>query len=160
VPPRGRIEAETEKGKRMEPLRVLAGLSLVAPCCRCKAGQGSWDRIAGKPYCPNCQEALAQGEAPPLVERTERRRCSICNQPGTVRYATFPLHAERAVEFDLCPEHLRNLLARRLGARVYQQFRRRLQALGLRAGQIFLLHEAFYDASGRALQPVHDLDVT
>src|SRR5262249_59669451 len=42
------------------------------PCCRCgKLAQG-WDRIVDKAYCPECQESLASGEAPPLVERTQK----------------------------------------------------------------------------------------
>jgi len=123
------------------------------PCCRCQEGKRPWDRIAGKTYCPDCLEALAMGEADPLVERTDKRRCTICHQPGTVRFLTFPLHSRRPVEMDLCPDHLRSLVARRLGPHAFEQLRRQLNALGLVVSEIFLLHEAFYDVQGRALQP-------
>src|SRR5262245_34758417 len=126
-------------------------------CCRCVRATGPWDCIVGKPYCPNGQEALAVGEADPLIERAEKRRCTICNCVGTVRYATFPLHTGRAVEMDLCPEHLRGLLGRRLGAHAYQQLRRQLARLDVDVTEVFLLHEAFYDGNGRALQPARDV---
>lgn len=139
----------------MDSLRVTAvnDESGPIPCCRCEAGDGHWDRIAGKPYCPNCQEMLALGEAEPLVERTRKQRCAVCSQVGTVCYATYPLNATAAVEMDLCPEHLRGLLGRQLGPYAYHQLRRELRMLGLEADAIFLLHDAFYDSNGRALQP-------
>src|SRR5947209_19473094 len=83
-------------------------------CCRCAAGDRRWDRIAGKAYCPGCEEALAQGVAAPLVERTEKNECAVCHQQGTVRLLTYPHEAVQAVEIDLCPDHLRALLGRRL----------------------------------------------
>src|SRR5262245_60034923 len=126
---------------------------LWVPCCRCSAAAKGWDRIVGKPYCPNCEEALATGEGPPFVERTEKNRCTVCNCAGTVRFLTFPLNMAVAVEMDLCPEHLRGLLGRRLGAHAFAQLRRRLHAVGVDVGNVFLLHDAFYDAHGRALQP-------
>ncbi len=128
------------------------------PCCRCGEGERRWDRIATKAYCPNCQEALAIGEGPPLIERTEKNRCAICAQAGTVRYLTFPLHSSTAVEFDLCPEHLRALLGRRLGSHAFHQLGRLLHALGIGVEEIFLLHGAFYDCQGRALQPAFEED--
>ena len=139
----------------MDSLRVSAVPEKSRPvaCCRCHEGKGHWDRIAGKPYCPNCQELLAQGEADPLVERTQKQRCAVCSQLGTVCYATYPLNAETPVEMDLCPEHLRGLLGRRLGPYAYHQLRRELRTVGLEADAIFLLHDAFYDVNGRALQP-------
>src|SRR5205814_4466183 len=96
----------------MDSIRKASAKEVAADveCCRCDGAVGPWDRIVGKPYCPNCQEALALGEAAPLIERAEKRRCTICNCVGTVRYATFPLHLGDAVEMDLCPEHLRGLL--------------------------------------------------
>ena len=66
---------------------------------------------------------------------------------------TFPLQSTTPVEMDLCPEHLRALLGRRLGPYAFHQIRRRLHLLGLGVELIFLLHEAFYDEQGRALQP-------
>jgi hypothetical protein len=109
--------------------------------------------MAGKPYCPNCQEALALGEGPPLIERTEKKTCAVCSHTGTLCYLTFPLHARRALEFDLCPEHLRALLGRRLGPHAFHQLGRQLQGLGIGVEDVFLLHGAFYDCQGRALQP-------
>src|SRR5947209_13062498 len=84
------------------------------PCVRCGASGCPWDRIAGKPLCPDCQELVALGEAEPLRERAENLPCSICRGRGTLRYLTFPLQAAGAVEFDLCAEHFQALLGRRL----------------------------------------------
>lgn len=123
------------------------------PCCRCGDATRPWDRIAGKTYCPNCLEALALGEAAPIQERTDRRRCAVCHYQGTVRFLTFPLHCRRPVELDLCAEHLRALVGRRLGPHAFEQLRRQLYVLGLETAEIFLLHDAFYDEKGRALQP-------
>ena len=73
-----------------------------------------------------------------------------------MRYADFPLHLGRAVEMDLCPEHLRGLLGRRLGAHAFQQLRQ-LAKVGVKVENVFLLHEAFYDRSGLALQPAREV---
>jgi hypothetical protein len=144
----------------MDSLRLALSQSLPAtlPCCRCAADDGNWDRIAGKAYCPECQESLILGLADPLAVRTEKLPCAVCSRVGAVRYLTFPLQSLTAVEMDLCPEHLRNLLGRRLGQHAFHQLRRRLQKLGLGVGQIFLLHDAFYDSLGRALQPAVEMD--
>jgi len=93
------------------------------------------------------------GEGDPLVARTDRKRCAVCHHLGTVRYVTFPLHSRRPVEIELCPEHVRALVARRLGPHAFEQLRRQLTGLGLEVAEVFLLHEAFYDEHGRALQP-------
>jgi hypothetical protein len=140
----------------MDSLRLAPADSIFPkiPCCRCGDHTRWWDRIAGKTYCPNCLEALALGEAAPLVEKTARRRCAVCHHLGAVRYVTFPLHSRRPVEIELCAEHLRSLIARRLGPHAFEQLRRQLCALDLDAAEIFLLHEAFYDPQGRALQPI------
>jgi hypothetical protein len=130
----------------------------VLPCSRCASTERSWDRIAGKVYCPECQEALVMGLADPLVERTEKHPCSACGRIGTVRFLTFPLQGPTPVEMDLCPEHVRALLGRRLTVAAFGQLRRRLQRLGLSVELIFLLHDAFYDEQGRALQPAVDPD--
>jgi hypothetical protein len=139
----------------MDRLRLIPTerAARMAPCCRCLEPHERWDRIADKAYCPNCEEALIMGEAPPLVERTERRFCAVCAEGGTVRYQTFPLRSESPVEIDLCPEHLRAILGRRLDPSAFHQLRRQLHALALEVEDIFLLHGAFYDPSGRALQP-------
>lgn len=122
-------------------------------CCRCADDSRPWDRISGKTYCPSCLEALAVGEAEPIMERTDRRRCAVCHYLGTVRFLTFPLHSRRPIETDLCAEHLRALVGRRLGPHAFEQLRRQLYGLGVETSDIFLLHDAFYDENGRALQP-------
>ncbi len=138
----------------MDSLRMACNKKApLAACCRCGSTDGHWDQLAGKPFCPNCEESLAQGEGSPLVERTERNHCAVCNQIGTVRFLTFPLQMQTPVEIDLCSEHFRGLLGRRLGPHAYHQLRRQLRSLSLEVAQIFLLHEAFYDPQGRALQP-------
>jgi hypothetical protein len=128
------------------------------PCCRCGIVGEYWDKLAGRPFCPDCQEALARGDGPPLIERTEKRPCCVCDRPGTVRYLTQPLNTTVLLEMDLCPEHFRALLARCLGPFAFHQLSRQLRALKLTAEQVFLLHDAFYDRQGRALQPVCDED--
>jgi hypothetical protein len=80
--------------------------------------------------------------------------CSVCGKSGTLNYATFPLHAEQALELDLCGEHLRSLLCRDLAPHAFHQLRRLLATIGIQADEIFLLHDAFYDTSGKALRPI------
>jgi hypothetical protein len=128
------------------------------PCCRCADKDRRWDRIAGRAYCPSCQEALAVGESEPLIERTEKRFCAACSRQGTVCFVTFPLDAPRSVEIDLCPEHLRGILGRCLGPHAFQQLRRQLFLLGVEVSEVFLLHDSFYDTHGRALQPATEMD--
>lgn len=142
----------------MDSLRWVSGDGVAAdePCSRCQASGCHWDRILHRAFCPDCEESLALGEGPPLVLRAERRRCVVCDRQGTVPFQTFPLHASGPVEMDLCGEHFRALLGRRLGPHAFHQLRRRLETLGLRAERVFLLHEVFYDNSGRALAPVAD----
>jgi hypothetical protein len=144
----------------MDSLRLIAahGISPLAPCSQCQATGCQWDRIADLPFCPDCEEALALGEAGALVIRTQRIGCAICDRPGTVPFLTFPLRSPSILEMQLCADHFRALLARRLGPQAFQMLQRRLQNLGLTADQIFLLHEVFYDAFGRALQPVDGMD--
>jgi len=124
------------------------------PCGRCGDPARFWDRVGGKTYCPGCLEGVISGLAEPIRERADRRRCAVCHYPVTLRYLTFPLQSRRPVELDLCGEHLRALVARRLGPHAFTQLHRQLQGLGLHAGLIFLLHDAFYDGNGRALQPI------
>jgi hypothetical protein len=143
----------------MERVRIAAvdtGSALTL-CCRCGRNGGRWDRIADMPYCPQCQEALALGEADPLILRTAKNRCAVCDHVGTVNFLTFPLQVEAALELDLCPEHLRGLVGRHLGPFAYHQLRRQLDAMQVNVNDIFLLHEAFYDLYGRALHPLTDL---
>jgi hypothetical protein len=142
----------------MEGMRICPpnSIHLNVACCRCSGLARGWDRIADKAYCPDCQEGVVIGEAAPIVERTERKRCTICSAEGTVRFLTFPLNSLQSVEMDLCPEHLRALLGRRLGTHAFAQLRRQLAHLGLNVNDIFLLHDAFYDPQGRPLQPAAD----
>lgn len=139
----------------MESLRKAPSqrLPAIMPCCRCASAERSWDRMAGKAYCPDCQEALVTGLADPFVARTEKRFCSICSRIGTVRFLTFPLHNPTPVEMDFCPEHLRALIGRRLSMAAVAQLRRGLGLIGMSINHVFLLHDAFYDEYGRALQP-------
>jgi hypothetical protein len=127
------------------------------PCCRCTQAHERWDKIVGKPYCPSCEEQLVLGEAEPLVERTAHRPCAVCGRLGTLCYLTFPLHSGTPVELDLCGEHLRALLGRSLRPAAYHQLRRLLVDAGLDPANIFLLHDAFYDLQGHALQPALEL---
>jgi hypothetical protein len=139
----------------MDSLRVTPRESVPpsAGCCRCREPNPRWDRIAGRAFCPNCQEQLAQGEAEPLVLKTQPNGCAVCDRMGTVCYLTYPLQAPAPVEIELCPVHLRDLLGRCLEPGAFQQLRRRLRAIELDSDVIFLLHEAFYDAHGRASLP-------
>ena len=69
-------------------------------------------------------------------------------------YLTYPLHSERPLEIDLCARCFPALVGRRLDHGAYHRLLRRLRALGVYSRQVFLLHEAFYDETGRPLQPV------
>jgi hypothetical protein len=144
----------------MESLRIASrdDVTPLENCCRCQETNRRWDRIAGKAYCPNCQELLAQGEAPPLVLRTEKNRCAICDRTGTVTFLTFPLQAPDALEMQLCPGHLRALVGRSLEPGAFHQLRRRLHKVGLKVDEIFLLHGAFYDAQGHAFMPAMGME--
>ena len=142
----------------MSSLRQVPAPELpAAGCCRCGQPGDRWDRVAGKPYCPQCEELLAAGESAPLIEPTQPPPCAICGHRGTVSVQTYPLEAAEPLEMDLCPEHLRSLLSRRLGPHGYHQLQLQLQALGLQPADVFLLHEAFYDGHGKALQPVQEV---
>jgi hypothetical protein len=101
---------------------------------------------------------LIQGEADPLVLKTEKKRCAVCDRMGTVGYLTFPLQAPAPLEIELCPEHLRALLGRCLEPHSYHQLRRRLHGLGVGVEDVFLLHGAFYDSKGHASMPAMDLE--
>lgn len=126
------------------------------PCMGCGRVGGQWDRVAGRVLCPDCVESLAQGEGHPLVARTEQSCCAACDQKRTVAYVTYPLDTEKALQMDLCHEHVRALLGRRLGPKAFRQLCERLLEKGMRVEQIFLLHDEFYDAFGRALQPIKE----
>jgi len=141
----------------MNALRTLTADAEAAPtlCSRCLASGCPWDRIGGTSICPDCQEMLIRGEGEPIRLNSEPHRCAACGLSGTVPFVTVPLRA-RAVVIDLCPTHLRALLGRRLECAAFQELARQLLGLNLVPGRIFLLHEAFYDRNGFALQPVGD----
>jgi hypothetical protein len=142
----------------MEAVRLLEGEKLgpLAACSRCQAVGCPWDRIAGRALCPDCQNLLVRGEAPALIESPRRAPCAVCRKPLTLPYVTFPLHTIVPLELDLCAEHIQALIARRLDAGALTTLARLLQTLGVTVQQVFLLHEAFYDAQGRPLQPVRE----
>src|SRR5262245_39262214 len=100
-------------------------------CCRCQAAGCRWDLIAGKPICPDCQESLVLGRGAPLIEKTERKLCTICQRTGTIRYLTFPLNPTDPVEMDLCPQHFRALLSRTLHPQAFHHLRQQLHWVGL-----------------------------
>lgn len=141
----------------MDGLRTPTDDEIVAlaNCIRCQAIGCPWDRVGGQPICPDCQEMLAQGEGEPLSLHAEPRRCLVCQTKGTVSFITVPLRAV-ALAIDLCPIHLRALLRRGLDRKAFMELDRRLKDAGLAPGRIFLLHEAFYDSQGRALQPIRE----
>jgi hypothetical protein len=143
----------------MHAIRLVPRQQVVTEACSgCRRSRQRWDRIAGKPYCPNCEEELILGIAESLCERTERKACVICSRLGTVRYLTFPLGATPPLEMDLCPKHLRGLLARSLKQYPFRELQRKLRCVGLEVKQVFLLHDAFYDADGYALQPAIEVE--
>lgn len=127
------------------------------PCCRCAAAGCPWDRVAGGPLCSDCQDLLALGVGEPLVEPLKAGACACCGRPRVVRFQTDPLQASASIEIELCPEHFRDLLCRRLDLTALTELGRRLRRLGIEPRQVFLLHEAFYDETGQALQPVPEL---
>ena len=143
----------------MEGLRRLRDLegSSAQPCSRCGAAGCPWDRIAGRPLCPDCQETLALGEGPPLRQPPGPQPCAICRRVGALPYQTLPLRGPGPVEIDLCGGHLEALLARRLDRPAFQRLEQLLRAAGIDVKQVFLLHEAFYDLHGRSLQPIREV---
>ncbi len=144
----------------MESLRLAPGLSKPAflPCSRCGNDDRDWDRLGGRAICTECQETLLLGRSAPLRLPISPRRCAACSAPGTVPFLTFPLRSRTPIEMHLCGPHLRCLLARDLPIPAFQRLRRRLAALRIDVQSIFLLHDAFYDARGHALQPAPELD--
>ena len=98
------------------------------------------------------------GEAAPVSEPVATERCAVCGRGGTLRYETFPLRSREALGVDLCSLHFRDLLGRKLTATAFHNLCRQIRRLGLDSGDVFLLHEAFYDAQGRALHPIETAD--
>src|SRR5436305_846728 len=126
----------------MSGLRLITEVAStpMEPCARCLAGGCPWDRVAGDPMCPDCQEALALGLSAPLRLRVEMRPCAICGRDGTLPYLTYPLHAAAPIEIDLCGNHFEALLGRRLERNSFRVLERQLKLIGVGVKQIFLLH--------------------
>src|SRR4051812_31772717 len=87
--PNNKSETERSHGpgrQRMDSLRLAPSQTELAiqPCTRCETTDRRWDRIADKPFCPECQEALVLGQAAPFRERTERNLCAVCSKTGTL----------------------------------------------------------------------------
>jgi hypothetical protein len=143
----------------MDGLRLVGEEGFVdrPPCARCGATGCAWDRIGGAPVCPDCQAALSRGEGEAMRVPVGPGPCAVCGRSGSVALLTFPLRSAGPVEIDLCPPHFRALIRRGLDPSSYHQLGRRLRQLGLSADRVFLLHEAFYDAEGRALRPVPEV---
>jgi hypothetical protein len=151
-----RMNDSRDAGRRgMSGLRSLTADDEAAPtiCGRCRATGCPWDRIGGVSVCPDCQELMIRGEGEPLRLHSQPHRCAACGNSGTLPFVTVPLRA-RPVVIDLCALHLRELLGRRLEPEAFLELARQLLELQLVPGRIFLLHEAFYDRQGQALQPV------
>ncbi len=127
----------------------------VTPCERCENETNLWDRLAGHVLCPECIEQMMIGIAPPIREPVTDVRCAICAALG-VTFET-NLHRSRiAVHVPLCGDHLRDLAARRLDPPSFSVLYARLKNLSINRQKIFLLHDAFYDERGKALNPVDD----
>jgi hypothetical protein len=139
----------------MRPVRLIPRHEVAAlePCSQCHAVGCHWGQIARRPFCPDCQESLARGTTPALVVPAERRPCSVCGSLGVTTYLTFPLAVPDPLEIDLCRDHFRALVSRQLKPAEYMHLRHALREHRLSPEDVFLLHEAFYDARGHALQP-------
>ena len=116
----------------MESIRLASADSIFPkiPCCRCGDQSRWWDRIAGKTYCPNCLEGAGRwGKAIRWLRAptADAARFAIIS----ARCATSPSrsHSRRPVEMELCSEHVRALVARRLGPHAFEQLRRQLSGL-------------------------------
>jgi hypothetical protein len=146
--------------------RLPPDIVLPQPCCRCTDDSRSWDQIAGKSYCPNCLEDLAVGEADYLIEWPQPILCDACSELDrekrikTVTFLTWPLQSVCPMEMALCGNHLRDLCGRRLRPFPFESLVGRLAFLELKPADVFLLHAAFYDLNGIALQPAIPIAAT
>lgn len=126
-------------------------------CALCKMKGCPWDEIDSVPLCPDCLEGLAAGEIEAVKFSVIRSaHCCICRSLGAVRFVTVPLRtpAHMVTTLGFCPLHLRALVGRSLDHKDFGYLAVLLAAFGLRTYQVFLLHEAFYDQDGRAVDPV------
>ncbi|MDO8648256.1 MAG: hypothetical protein Q7R81_00560 [Candidatus Peregrinibacteria bacterium] len=81
----------------------------------------------------------------------------MCNTMATVDYRTVPQQQGRErlrLVIPLCGSHLRGLFRRCLSPSIFHRLCGEVAELGVNPDSIFLLHDSFYDAKGRALQPV------
>ena len=117
----------------MESLRLAPADSIFPkiPCSRCadhsRGGTGS----SAKPIARTASKRWRGERRSPLWKKPIAGVVAICHHLGTVRYVTFPLHSRRPVEMELCSEHLRALIVRRLGPHGFEQLRRQLHNLGI-----------------------------
>ena len=148
-----------EPGTTMESLRLAPGLSKPAflPCSRCGNDNRDWDRIGSRVFCTGCQESLILGRAAPLRLQPRPALCGLL-RTGTVPFLTFPLRSRTPIEMQLCGPHLHACWHHELPAPALHRLRRRLAALRIDVQSVFLLHDVFYDARGRALQPAPELE--
>lgn len=142
----------------MKSLRLIraTSMNIELPCLICDAYGCPWDQIGNKPICTDCQERIMLGEIDPWQIPAEEGACLLCSSQSTIRYLTFPLCDPDPIEMDLCGRHLHALISRSLTSRAYRRLRRHVNRLGFAIEQFFLLHEAFYDEEGQALQPFFD----
>lgn len=128
------------------------------PCCRCGANNNVWDKVGPHPICYECQEKLAANACEVWRFATRHGRCAVCDEAQVVPFASLPVHAGKALEIELCGQHLRDVLGRRLSKRAFRVLRAVLEDAGISTGEIFLLHGAFYNERGNALQPVEEAE--
>ncbi len=159
-----------EPGSRGKVIEYGFGQDPSKPCDVCKSTGCPWDRLGYDPrtgdwktICPDCQQEA-------VVSGTHARfhlvwgHCVCCDDPFTgcrggfprkvTPVLTFPLHTKRVLRLEFCAAHFHEFVGRRLGSWRLIILHRRLHWLGVCPRRVFLLHEAFYDHAGKALQPV------
>ena len=128
-----------------------------SPCHFCR-NLGRWDSIGSTLACPDCLETLAASDEDGVcvVEAASHRPCVLCGNRRTVRWQTYPRSEawDVVLAVDLCGRHVRALAARSLCRHAFLALRQWLGKHGLGSNDVFLLHDAFYDSKGTALQPV------
>ncbi len=132
------------------------GSSSLVACERCEDARRPWDRIADTAVCPNCIENLMVGMSDHLRFAVQEIRCTLCASLTSVMFQSVPRHSFLPVKIPLCGNHLRALASRDLDPESYGLLKKQLAYFGLSVENIFLLHGNFYDAKGKALQPIVD----
>lgn len=127
-----------------------------SPCGLCGARGCPWDLLDEIPVCPDCEEALALGEAAPLALPLQAGDCAGCGAGGTVPYATYPRHCKRPLDVPLCAPCFRALLGRRLRQDAHARLSAWLALRALRTEDVFLLSGAYYDETGLMTDPLED----